>query len=146
MVQFEARVMPVKGGGHYVVVPVDAAQAAALEYGDRVRGTLDGTPYRSSLMKYSGVFHLGVHKATLAAAGARAGSMVRVTLEKDREPLPGDVLPPELKKAFARDAAARRAWEALAPSRRREQVKHIDGAKKPETRAARLEKLLASLK
>ena len=65
-------------GGHYVVVPPDVAEAVELRHGMRVRGTLNGASYRSSLMKSSGVFHLGVHKATLAAAGVAPHAAVAV--------------------------------------------------------------------
>ena len=145
MTKFRAKVVPIKGGGHYVVVPEEVAEKAKLEYGVRVRGTVAGVAYRSSLMKYSGVFHMGVHKATLAAAKARAGDVVDVAIEVDDAPLPGDTLPPELVRAFGKDQAAKAAWEKLAPSHRREHVKAIDEAKKPETRARRIERALAML-
>jgi bifunctional DNA-binding transcriptional regulator/antitoxin component of YhaV-PrlF toxin-antitoxin module len=144
--RFRARVEPVPGGGHYVVVPEPVADAAGLRYRDRVRGTVDGVKYRSSLMKYGGVFHLGIHKATLEGAGKGTGQMVDVTIEIDREPLPGDTLPPELIEALAADDDLREAWDRLAPSRRREHVKHVTGAKTPETRRRRLEALLQALK
>jgi hypothetical protein len=146
MTKFHAKVVPIKGGGHYLVVPEDVADKAKLKYGVRVRGTIEGTAYRSSLMKYSGVFHMGVHKATLAAANAKAGDTVAVTIEIDDAPLPGDTLPPELAKTMKADAALKAAWEKLAPSHRREHVKYINEAKKAETRAARVGKTIASLK
>lgn len=146
MTKFRAEVVAIKGGGHYVIVPEEIAAKADLAYGVRVRGTVEGVAYRSSLMKYSGKFHMGVHKATLTAASASAGDRVAITIEVDDEPLPGDTLPPELERAFAKDAAAKAAWEKLAPSHRREHVKAIDEAKQPETRASRIERALAMLK
>lgn len=145
MTKFRARIEPVKGGGHYVIVPEEVAEKAQLAYRARVRGTLAGAPYRSSLMKYSGRYHLGVHKATLAAAGAKAGDTVAITIELDDEPLPGDTLPAELAAAFRTDARARAAWDKLAPSHRREHVKAIEGAKRAETRKTRIERTLKML-
>ena len=145
MTKFRARIEPVRGGGHYVIVPDDVAAKAGLAYRARVRGTLGGAAYRSSLMKYSGRYHLGVHKATLAAAGVAAGDTVAITVELDDEPLPGDTLPPELVAAFRENARARAAWDKLAPSHRREQVKAIDEAKKAETRNARVQRTLKML-
>ncbi|HEX6839487.1 MAG TPA: YdeI/OmpD-associated family protein [Polyangia bacterium] len=145
MTRFRARIEPVRGGGHYVIVPDDVAVKAGLAYRARVRGTLGGAAYRSSLMKYSGRYHLGVHKATLAAAGVEAGDTVAITIELDGEPLPGDTLPPELVAAFRKDARARAAWDKLAPSHRREHVKAIDEAKKAETRNARIQRTLKML-
>lgn len=145
MTKFKARIEPVKGGGHYVLVPDDVAEKAKLAYRARVRGTIDGVAYRSSLMKYSGRFHMGVHKATLAKAGVKAGDTVAIAIELDDEPLPGDTLPAELVAAFRKDARARAAWEKLAPSHRREHVRAIDEAKKPETRKTRIERTLKML-
>jgi hypothetical protein len=146
MERFKAKLEPVPHGGQFVVVPAAAAAAAGLQHGARVRGTVDGAPYRSSLMKYSGVFHLGVHKATLAAAGAASGDRVTVTVERDPEPLATDVVPPDLARAIAARAATREAWSKLSPAHKREHVKHVTEAKKAETRARRIAATLAALK
>lgn len=145
MKRFAGKLTPIRGGGHYVVVPAEIAEAAGLAYGARVRGKLDGAPYRSSLMKYSGIFHLGVHKATIEAAGAKSGELVKVEIELDDEPLPTDIVPPDLKKAIGKSAATRAAWDKLSPSHKREHVKHVTEAKKPETRARRIAKTIEAL-
>jgi hypothetical protein len=146
MQRFTATLEPVSQGGLFVVVPADVATRADLVHGARVRGTVEGVAYRSALMKYGGVFHMGVHKATAAAAGVRAGSRVELTIELDDEPLPTDALPDDLARALAGDAKASAAWERLAPSHRREHVKHVLEAKKPETRARRVERVVATLR
>jgi len=92
---FTAELLPVPHGGHYVVVPKAIAGAAGLRHGQRVRGTVNGARYRSSLMMYSGVFHLGVHKATLAEAEVRPPAAVQVSIEADTEPLPTTGSEPE---------------------------------------------------
>jgi hypothetical protein len=145
MQRFEAKLEPVPHGGMFVVVPEKTAAAAGLAYGARVRGSVNGVPYRSSLMKYSGVFHMGVHKETLARAKARAGDRVRVTIELDDEPLPTDTVPADLAKALAKGAGVRAAWEKLSPAHKREHVKHVIEAKKPETRARRIAKTVEAL-
>lgn len=145
MERFEAELEPVSHGGHFVAVPADVAEAAGLKHGARVRGTVNGVAFRSSLMKYSGVFHLGVHKATLAAAGAKGGDRVEVTIALDHAPLPTDVVPEDLAEALAKNARARAAFDALAPSHKREHVKHVLEAKKPETRVRRIAKTIEAL-
>jgi hypothetical protein len=142
---FLATLEPVPHGGHYVVVPIEIALDAQLRHAHRVRGTVNGVPYRSSLMMYGGVFHLGVHKATLAAAGVQASAIVTVTIERDDEPLPTDVLPDDLARALERSRAASAAWQALRPSAKREHVKSVLDAKKPETRARRIAKIVEAL-
>jgi hypothetical protein len=130
----------------FVVVPAKSAEGAGLVYGARVRGTVNGVPYRSSLMKYSGVFHMGVHKATLAKAKVGEGDRVEVTIELDDEPLPTDTVPPDLAKALAKNRAAGEAWKKMSPSHKREHVKHVVEAKKPETRARRIAKTIETLR
>lgn len=47
-------------------------------------------------------------------------------------------VPPDLRRALARSAKARAAFEGLALSHRREYVEWIEDAKRPETRARRV--------
>ena len=145
MQRFRATLEPVPHGGCYVVVPPEIAAAAGLKYRDRVRGTVNGATFRSSLMKYSGVFHMGVHKATLTAAGVGTGDKVIVQIERDTEPLPNDRVPDELSRALRKNKKAAATFAALAPSHKREYVGFITEAKKPETRARRIEKTVAAL-
>jgi len=145
MQSFRAKLEPVTQGGHFVAVPAAVARAAALRHAARVRGTLNGAPYRSSLMLSGGVFHLGVHKATLAAAGVEAPARVTVTIELDDEPLATDKVPGDLKKALRAHPGAAAAWQALRPSLKRDHVKSLLDAKKAETRERRLAKIVASL-
>ena len=144
---FRGKLQPVPHGGHYVEVPAKVAATAGLQHGARVRGTVNGVPYRSSLMKYSGIFHLGVHKATLAKAGIDAGTTaaVAITIELDTEPLPTDEVPADLAAALAKNKRAGAAWETLRPSLKREYVKLITSAKQAETRERRLKKAVDEL-
>ena len=86
MQTFRATIEPARGGGHFVVVPDDVAAAIEAKHMMRVRGTLAGTPYRSNLAKMGGRLILGVHKATLAAAGKDTGEDVEITIEVDGDP------------------------------------------------------------
>jgi hypothetical protein len=145
MARFSGELAAVPHGGLFVVVPPQVAARAGVKHADRVRGTVRGVPYRSALMKYSGVFHLGVPKAALAAIGAGLGDRVTLTLEKDDAPLPGDVPPDDLLEALAARPRARAAFEALSPAHRREHVKHVLEAKRPETRARRIARTVETL-
>ena len=146
MQRFRAPLLPAPHGGHYVVVPPAVADAAGIKRHSRVRGTCNGVAYRSSTPIYSGAYYLGLHKAMLAEAGAAPGDEVTITIELDAEPLPTDVLPDDLAAALARDTKAAAAWQALRPSHKREHVRGILEAKKPETRAARVSKAIAMLR
>jgi hypothetical protein len=142
--RFKAKLESVSHGGHFVVVPDDVAAAAGLRHGSRVRGTCNGVAFRSSTPKYSGVFHMGIHKATLAEAEVKPGAMVTILLDLDSEPLPGDDVPADLLAAIRKNQATA-AWEKLPPSHKREHVNAVLDAKKPETRARRIEKAIAML-
>jgi hypothetical protein len=142
---FTAQLEPAPRGGHSVLVPLKVAEAEGLQHGARVRGTLNATGYRSSLMKYGGAFYLGVHKATLAGANVAPPARVKVSIELDDEPLPADNMPVDLAKALKRTPRAAAAWELLPPSAKREHVKSVLGAKKAETRVRRVEKIVAAL-
>ncbi len=145
MQRFKAELQPVPGGGNFVVVPPEIASAAGLRYGVRVRGKLDGVDYRSSLMMYSGTFHLGVHKATMSAAGVGPGANVDVTIELDDKPLPTDTVPKDLERAIKASKLATDGWSTTSPSHRREYVQHVTEAKKPETRERRITSTVEAL-
>jgi uncharacterized protein YdeI (YjbR/CyaY-like superfamily) len=54
-------------------------------------------------------------------------------------------VPPELARALARAPRARAAFEELPPSHRREIAGYVAEAKRPETRAKRVEQTMARL-
>ena len=143
---FTAKLEPVPHGGLYVVVPAKVAATAELAHGARVRGTVNGVPYRSSLMKYSGIFHLGVHKATVTTTSVTAGTKVAVTIELDDEPLPTDIVPDDLAKALAKEPRAAASWQKLAPAVRRGHVKNVLDAKQQETRKRRIARIVDTLR
>ena len=62
---------------------------------------------------------------------------VQVDFAQDRDATP---VPPELEEALAEDPELKLAFEALTPGRRRAYLIHFNGAKKPETRLARISK------
>lgn len=85
-VTFEAVVESARGGGHVVEVDRALADRIGAKHMTRVRGTLDGAEYRSNVASMGGRLVLGVHKATLAAAGRDTGDTVSVTMSVDHEP------------------------------------------------------------
>ena len=82
-------------------------------------------------------------KAFLAEAGIEPGETVEVRL---RAGDPGHVEMPEGLAAAIRAAGLTAQWEALTPGRRRGLVHPIASAKRAETRARRVEALLAELR
>ena len=70
---------------------------------------------------------------------------VAIRIEADTEPRVVEP-PADLAKALKRDAAAKAAWKKLSFTHKKEHAEALLDAKKPETRASRLEKTLAMLK
>lgn len=133
---FQAKIREGRAGGAWVEVPFDvrAAWGAARA---KVKATFDGEPYRGTVATMGGAYVLGVVKAIRAKIGKTAGDTVKVTLEPDAEPRTVEV-PADLAAAIGRNAKARRTFETLAFTYRKEIVRSLESAKKPETRARRL--------
>jgi Domain of unknown function (DUF1905)/Bacteriocin-protection, YdeI or OmpD-Associated len=110
-----------------------------------VRVTINGTAYRSTVAVLGGRFMVGVSNDVRARAGVAAGDEVEVEMELDTAPRVVEV-PPELARALARDASARRAFEALSYSRQRLLVDPVANAKTAETRDRNVARALAALR
>lgn len=110
-----------------------------------VRATINGYSFETTTIAMGGVFYLGVNKAHQAGARVRPGDTFEVLLELDEAPR--FVNPPsDLAEALAASAPARAAWDALSYTHQKEHVQSIEGAKRPETRARRLARTIASLR
>ncbi|MFB6824442.1 YdeI/OmpD-associated family protein [Streptomyces virginiae] len=120
---------------------------AALGGGARppVTITLNGHSWRSRVALMRGRHLLGLSNADRQAAGVAIGEEVEVELELDTEPRVV-VEPPDFARALADDPVARAAYDRLAHGRRREHVRAVESAKKPETRRRRIEKAIATLR
>jgi hypothetical protein len=126
-------------------VPFDVATVFGSRARVPVKGTLNGFPFRSSLMPNGDGTHIMlVNKAMQAGAGTRAGERVRVVMEPDTAPRTVAV-PADLQATLAACPAAATTFEQLAPSHKQQYVDWIESAKKPETRSRRLEKALGML-
>jgi hypothetical protein len=143
--RFRTVIEAATGGGAAAKIPPDVEAVLGGRKQMRVIGTLNGHPIRTSTMPYRGGFYVGLHKAAREAAGVGIGDEVELELTRDDSPRVLEI-PPELEAAFAAEPALRQRFDALSFSRRRDLAAPITEAKKPETRAARLEKALAALR
>jgi hypothetical protein len=144
--RFTGVLQPGLGGGAYVQLPADVLAALGDRARQRVTGTFNGVEYRSNLMPTGGgTACLGVHKATREAAGAAFGDEITIEIEPDQAPRPIEV-PPALADALANDPDAKRAFDALSPSHRREHAQWVAEAKRDETRARRVTAVLKRLR
>ncbi|GIQ72032.1 hypothetical protein BraRD5C2_04680 [Bradyrhizobium sp. RD5-C2] len=98
--------------------------------------TLNGYNYRSTIASMGGQACIPLRKSNREAAGLKGGETLQVTLELDAEKRTVDI-PPDLDKALT--PAARARWDQLSYTHQREYVEAINEARKPETRARRIE-------
>src|SRR5258708_106960 len=136
-------VLETEGGGHFVAVPFDVKK----EFGRArppVKASVNGHGYRTTIAVYGGKYYLGLRKADAAAAGVKAGDIVRVTVEPDTETREVE-MPPEPAVALKKNAAARDRWEKLSYTHKKEHAESILKAKKPETRMRRVQKAVEML-
>jgi uncharacterized protein YdeI (YjbR/CyaY-like superfamily) len=100
-------------------VPFEPVEVWPQRKGLRVRGTLNGIEFRTSLFRMSdGCCVLLVNKQTQKKAGVTQGSMADVALEADTEARAPAPIPPELDKLLRQDRALRKWHDGLNPSMR----------------------------
>ena len=132
--------------GAVLLIEVPARVVAALSDKKRVpvNVTLNGVRYRSTVAVYGGKFFLPARKDIREAAKLAPGKRAHVTLEADTAERTV-MVPSDLARALS-SAKKRPAFDALSFTRRKEHVEAVTGAKRPETRVARIAKVVASLR
>ena len=126
-------------------VPAEVVDALGGGKRPRVRVTINGHTYRSSVAVLGGRYMLGVSAENRAAAGVEGGDTVDVDLELDTAPREVTV-PPDFAAALATEPAAQATFNALSYSNKSWHVLQITGAKADETRQRRIAKALEALR
>jgi Bacteriocin-protection, YdeI or OmpD-Associated/Domain of unknown function (DUF1905) len=126
-------------------VPSEVVESLGQGKRPRVTITINGHSWKSRVAIMRGRYLLGLSNANRQAAGVESGDEVEVELEFD----PGPRLvaePADFARALSADPIARTAYDRLPDGRKREHVRAIESAKKPETRLRRIEKALVTLR
>jgi bacteriocin resistance YdeI/OmpD-like protein/uncharacterized protein DUF1905 len=106
--------------------------------------TINGVAFKQTLVKYQGEWRLYLNARMRQVAGKEAGQ--RLVLGVDFDPAPRvEPMPPELELAFAEDGAALAAFQALAPSRKKEILRYLNQAKTRTTLHRNVGKVIAFL-
>lgn len=131
--------------GPATAIELTDAQVEALGGGKRaaVRVTIGGRSARLRLAVMGGQNLIGLSKAARAELGVDFDDVVDALIELDDAPREIEV-PEDLAAALAA-AGARETFDALAPSHRKEHVRAILDAKKPETRERRIAAVIEKL-
>jgi hypothetical protein len=120
-----------------IIIPFDVPAVFGTRARMPVCGTINGHPFRSSIMPMGGRFMMAVNREMRDGARAQAGDTVEIVLQRDDAPRVVEP-PADLAAAMAASPAALAAWEKLSFTHRKEWVRHIEGAKKAETRERRV--------
>jgi hypothetical protein len=129
-----------------VDVPCEVSRALGGAKYIPVAGTVNEAPFRALLVpRGDGCHRLFLDTKIRRAARADAGSPVQCTLRPDREsrelPIPDDFL-----EAFADEPGTRQVFLGLTQARRREMLMFIEKARRAETRAVRIARLIGWLR
>jgi hypothetical protein len=143
-VSFSTIVQPDPDGVLLIEVPAHVMAALSEKKRIPVNVTLNGISYRSTVAVYGGKFYVPARKEIREAAKLAAGKRVHVTLEADSAARTV-MVPSDLARALT-SAKLRPAFDALSFTRRKEHVEDVSEAKRPETRAARIEKVVKVLR
>jgi antitoxin component of MazEF toxin-antitoxin module len=111
----------------------------------KVAVTVNGHTFRTSIARMGDVYMLGLSQERRAEAGVAAGEVLDLEVELDEAPREVEV-PPDLADLLDADPGAAAAWARASYSRRKEWARSIEGAKRPETRTARLERTMTALR
>ncbi len=133
-------------------VPVSAGRATRLQPGwrkpipvlIRVNGKPE-TPWRINMMPVgNGAFFLYLHATVRKASGTKVGDTVTVEIAFDAayKGGPAEPMPAWFASALRRNRAARRGYEALPPSRKKEIVRHLARLKSAEAQQRNLKMAL----
>lgn len=122
---------------------VDALRNAPGNSRVPVRITFGESLFRSSISRYRGQWMMVVNRE-MREGGLMPGATYDVEISHDTEERTVDV-PPDLGVALEA-SGLRSAFDALAYTYRREHVRAIEDAKRPETRQRRITKCLDALR
>jgi hypothetical protein len=107
--------------------------------------TIGGHTFRTTIAPMGGQYLLGLNAENRTAAGAAAGDELDIEIVLDTAPREIAV-PDDLAAALNADEKASAVFGTLSYTHRKEWVRWVEEAKKPETRQARLVKTVEALR
>ena len=128
-----------------VEVPAKVVEGLGSTKRPLVRVTINGYTYRSAIAVMGGTYMLGISDEVRRNAHVAAGDNVDIDIELDTQARDVEV-PPELAKALAKDAKARKYFESLSYSGKYRLAGPIANGKTPETRERNLAKAMEQLR
>lgn len=148
MYRFTAK-LEIIGINPFVFVPEKILQkiflAAAKQKGHiPVCGTINGDEYKQTLVRYSNDWRLYINTTMLKASPKRIGEKISVTIGYDGE---DRTIPmhPGLEAALLANKKAKKIFDSLPPSRKKEIIRYIANLKTETTREMNINKAISFL-
>jgi hypothetical protein len=144
---FEVELLPPPGAesSAFYWVPFRVEEVFGSKAMVKVRGTVDGVPFRNVIMPNGkGQHYTVVNREIREAIGKKAGDRVRVEMEVDTEERVVEV-PEDFQQALSANEQAATHFARFSYSQRKEYVRWIEVAKKPETRERRIQKAVEKI-
>ena len=97
-----------------------------------IKGTINGSPYQQTLVKYKGEWRFYINTFMLVNSPKRIGEMIELSIEfdtSDRTITPH----PKFKEALNNNPKAQYKFDALTPSLQKEIVRYISSLKTDES-------------
>lgn len=132
------------GNNTGIPVPPDVIEALGGGKRPAVKITINGYKYQSTVGAMDGQSLIPFSAAHREASGLKGGDKVEVTLVLDTAPRTVEV-PKDLAAALKK-AGLQAAYDASAPSAKKEFVRQVESAKAADTRQRRIDKIVATLK
>jgi hypothetical protein len=135
-----------KGGAWtFLVLPKNASAQLPTRGMTTVEGTINGVSFRATLEPDGQKSHwLKVSRKMSEGAAAKVGDIVTLEITPAGEE-PEPRVPADLRKALAAAPKARALWSDITTIARRDWIHWITSAKRPETRARRVDSACAML-
>ena len=130
----------------FLILPKNASSKLPSRSMTAIEGAINGARFRATLEPDGEASHwLKVDTKLREAAGAEVGDIVTLEIAPATEE-PEPEVPEDLQKTLAAAAPkARAVWSDITPVARRDWIQWITSAKRPETRARRVENACSML-
>jgi hypothetical protein len=135
----------VGAGGAYVLFPFDIEKTFGTRGRVPFTATIEGEPYRGSLIKYGHPQHIfPVLKSIRAKLGKKIGDPIEIIMQMDTQERV-ITIPADFQKLLKSNKMAD-VFDKMSYTHRKEYIHWIEGAKKTETRDKRIAKAIEMLK
>lgn len=143
MPSFRTKILLAGKSATGIRIPSEVVDGLGVGKKPPVRVTVGRGTYRSTVARRGDAYLVSLSAANRELTGVAAGDEVEVTIELDREPREVEV-PRDLAAALEA-GGARASFDRSSFTARKEIVRNLEAAKKPETRRRRIERAVSDL-